>query len=251
MKKEAKMHNIDARTAEFGAVQTESESPYHEVFQESEVPLHEVHEMATAFGEVLEIQLASELLSVTNEAEMEQFLGGLMRRAWSGIRRAASSPVGQALTGVLKRTARVAIPMFGRAVGSYLGGPAGGAIVGTLASRAASAFGLETEGLSHEDRNFELARRFVRLAGVTANNAALIYPAGNPQAVANSALISAARRYAPGLLRGAPASITGTTIARTPTATIPTATTPATGISGPRRSGRWVRQGRAIIVFGA
>ncbi len=207
--------------------------------------------MAPAFGELLEIQLASELLSVTSEAEMDRFLGGLIRKAASSVRRAISSPVGQALTGALKRTARVAIPTFGRAIGSYIGGPAVGSALGTLASRAASAFGLETEGLSNEDRNFELAKRFVRLAGVAANNAAIIWPADNPQAVANSALISAARRYAPGLLRGAPASVISTTIARTPTTTIPMATTPATGISGPRRSGRWIKRGRAIIVFGA
>lgn len=178
------------------------------------------------FGEAEEMELAAELLGVTTEAELDQFLGGLIRKAGRAIGGFVRSPVGRAIGGALKSVARTALPIAGRAIGTYFGGPAGGAIGGKLAGAAGRIFGLELEGLSQEDQEFEVARRFVRLAGTAVKNAALA-PAGTPPAVAaRQAMAAAAQQHAPGLVGG--------------------------GVSGVgRQSGRWVRRGRAIIVLGA
>src|SRR5262249_27179855 len=130
----------------------EEESPYGEVYGETgfEGP----------FSEAEEMQLASELLEIGSEAELEQFLGKLI----SGVGRVFKrSPIGRALGGALKSVARGALPAAGAALGSVVPG-VGTAIGGTLASTAGRALGLELEGLSPEDREFEVARRFVRLA---------------------------------------------------------------------------------------
>jgi hypothetical protein len=88
---------------------------------------------------------------------------------------------------------------------------------------AGRALGLELEGLSQEDREYEAARQFVRFASEAVNNA-VQSPSPDPIAAARSASVTAARRYAPGLLRGR-------------------------GVSAPAlRGGRWVRQGRNIVV---
>jgi hypothetical protein len=63
---------------------------------------------------------------------------------------------------------------------------------------AAEMFGIETEGLSPEDRDLELARRFVRLARDAADRLSRgAY--GNPDAAVQRALFDAAQRHAPGL----------------------------------------------------
>jgi hypothetical protein len=73
-------------------------------------------------------------------------------------------------------------------------------------------FGIELEGLSPEDQEFETAKAFVRFAGEAtrlAASAADALPAVN---VAHAAALQSARRNAPGwlqLARPATASITG------------------------------------------
>jgi hypothetical protein len=67
----------------------------------------------------------------------------------------------------LKPLAKAALSIEGRALGTFVGGPVGG----KLASAAGRMFGLELEGLSAEDREFEVARRFVRFASATTKNA--------------------------------------------------------------------------------
>ena len=69
------------------------------------------------FEEVDEMELAAGLLEVTDEAELEQFLGNLFRRARQAIRKGVSSPVGQALGGILKGAAKQALPMVSGALG--------------------------------------------------------------------------------------------------------------------------------------
>jgi hypothetical protein len=90
-------------------------------------------------------------------------------------------------------------------------------------------FGLELEGLSPEDREYEVARRFVRFASSAAARAARATRIP-PSAAVRQAVRTSARRFAPGLLR------------------IPTYVAGGT----PRRSrrGTWVRRGRAIILLG-
>jgi hypothetical protein len=110
---------------------------------------------------------------------------------------------------------------------------------GKLADMAGRAFGLELEGLSAEDREFEVARRFVRFASATTKNAVRSAPTANPQTTARRAAAQAARRFAPGLVsRG---NYQNTVVNTYPTDSV---------AHGSGRRGVWVRRGRRIILFG-
>ena len=65
-----------------------------------------------------------------------------------------------------------------------VGRPFGASIGSGLASAAGRVFGLELEGLSREDQEFETAKRFVRFASEAVKDAASASPAGDPQALA-------------------------------------------------------------------
>jgi hypothetical protein len=99
-----------------------------------------------------------------------------------------------------------------------------------VASAAGRLVGLELEGLSPEDQEFEVAKRVVRLAGAATKKAATAERKMPPQAAAKAAVVAAAKKHAPGLLRPA-----------TPTM-----------MSGPgaKRSGRWIRRGANIVLMG-
>lgn len=225
------MHDIDRTFMEYNP---ETESYESEQFDYAESQW--TGETGEVFGEAELTELATELLEVNNEAELNHFLGGLIRRAGSAFGQVVTSPVGQALGGILKGAARQALPIVGSALGGYLGGPTGVKIGGQLASGAGQIFGLELEGLSHEDEAYEVAKQYVRFAGDAVKNA-ITAPAGDPRAVAQAAVTQAAQRHAPGLLRGAaPPAPTG-------------GVTPVQGI-GRGRSGRWVRRGNRIILYG-
>ena len=153
------------------------------------------------FDEVHEMELAGELLEVSNEAELEYFLGKLIKGAGKAIGGFVKSPIGKALGGALKSVAKKALPIAGSALGNLVLPGVGGAIGGKLASAAGNLFGLELEGLSPQDREFEVARRFVRFAGAAAGKAARTPPSIAPMKAAKVAVVSAARRHAPGLLQ--------------------------------------------------
>lgn len=182
-----------------------------------------------AFSEAQEMELAAELLEVGNEAELEQFLGDLIKKAGKAVGSFVKSPVGKAIGGVLKGAAKVALPVAGGALGAYVGGPLGAKIGSNLAGMAGKALGLELEGLSQEDREFEAAKQFVRFAGETVKNASSPNAVPDPRKAAIDAATAAAKIYAPGFLgrRGAGAS----------------------GATG-GKSGRWTRQGNTIVVMG-
>jgi hypothetical protein len=153
------------------------------------------------FSEDETADLAAELLEVSDEAELDQFLGGLISKVGRGIRAVARSPVGRAVGGVLRGAARHALPWAGRAIGTYFGGPAGGAIGGRLAAGAGRLLGLELEGLSPDVQEFEIAKKFVNFAGATARNALASGGAASPVRAALSSAVQAARRHAPGLVK--------------------------------------------------
>jgi hypothetical protein len=140
-------------------------------------------------------------------------------------------PVLNPLMGILRGAARKALPMLGAAAGTAIGGPAGAYLGNRVSSRAGRRFGLELEGLSPEDQEFEAARGFVRFAATAAQNAALAPPDANPDAAAKTAAIAAAQQHAPGLLR-------------------PVNPRPTPAMAGDGHSGRWVRRGRKIILMG-
>jgi uncharacterized protein (DUF697 family) len=181
------------------------------------------------FSEVEEMELASELLEITDEEELDQFLGSLFKKASRAVGSFVKGPIGRQLGGMLKGIAKKALPIAGSALGSVVPG-FGTVIGGALGSTAANLFELELEGLSAEDQEFEVARRYVRLAGEAAQQAAQAPQGVPPQEAAKAALITAAQQHAPGLVRQAPPSA-------------------ATGRRA--RSGRWIREGRTIILLGA
>ena len=178
--------------------------------------------------ETQEIELASELLEVASEEELEQFLGNLIGTVGGALGRLARSDTGQALGGILKNAARKALPVVGKAVGQWIS-PTRGGEWGARAGRAAGdLLGLELEGLSQEDREFEAARQFVRFAATTTRGALMAPPSIPARTAATTAATTAARMYAPGLLTRLPGR---------------------SGRLWPRQ-GRWMRRGRSIVLFG-
>jgi len=199
-----------------------------------EIDLSGTSEMESPFDEVEEIELATELLSISNEAELDQFIGKLVKGAFRGLRKVGSAVgrIAKPLGGILKGVAKKALPFVGGALGSLIPIPGVGTAVGTaLGSAVSKALEAELEGMDPEDQEFEMARRFVRLAGTAAKQAALAQPGTNPQVAARAAVITAARQHVPALQSPVTGSSIGTVVT-----------------SG--HSGRWVRRGRRIVLLG-
>jgi hypothetical protein len=156
-------------------------------------------EVTSPLSEAQEIQLASELLEISSEEELEQFLGGLIKKVGGFVK----GPVGQALGGVLKSVAKKALPIVGGALGSFVAPGVGTAIGSKLGSMASGLFEVELESMPQEQAQFEVARRVVGLTAAAARTAAQARPGPNvsPHTVARAAVAKAARAYAPGLQR--------------------------------------------------
>jgi len=169
-----------------------------------------------------ELELATELLTVSNEEELDQFLGKLFKK----VGKIARGPLG----GLLKSVAKKALPIVGGALGSAIPIPGIGTMIGTAAGNAAAnMFEVNLEGMSQEDQEFEIARRVVRLASSAAANAG---PAAATLAGAKAALMDAARAHAPGLVN---AVVNGRLVG---------------GTNGAgSRTGRWIRRGHTIILL--
>jgi hypothetical protein len=185
------------------------------------------------FSEAEAMELAGELLEITNEAELDRFLGDLVSKAGQALGTAVRSPIGQAVGGWLKGAAKSALPLAGGALGGFVGGPLGAKIGSGLASYAGSALGLEAE-MSQEDREFEGAKNFVKMAADAVKSAVAAAPGVNPVAVAKAAVKEAVEKRAPGLLGGAATS-----------GMLGGAVRPGGKVG---RTGRWVRQGRNVII---
>jgi hypothetical protein len=176
-----------------------------------------------------EMELASQFLEIGNEQELENFLGDLVKKAGSALGKFVKSPIGHALGDVLKAAAKKALPIVGGALGGVVGGPLGATLGSGLASMAGSSLGLELEGLSPEDKEFEACKRFVRFAGETVKNALGAAPSIDPASAARRAAMEAARTLAPGLIEGGrPGNKESET---------------------KRHTGRWVRHKGTIILF--
>jgi hypothetical protein len=223
-RKESTMHDIDRTQPEYSNESFE--------FGENEWS----PETGGTFNENEEMELATELLSVSNEAELDRFLGDLVSKATRAVGSFIRSPAGQAVGGVLKGVAKKALPMAGTAIGGYFGGPLGAKIGAGIANAASNALGLEAE-MEAEDREFEGAKQFVRIAGQTAAKVAAAPPGSDPRAMAQQAAMVAAMQHAPGLLAGGAAAAAS-------------AAGPAHPGGGARSSGRWVRRGNKIVLYG-
>ena len=167
-------------------------------------------EAAGPFSEAEEMELAAELLEVTDEAELEQFLGKLFKKA----------------AGVFRGVAKKALPFVGGALGSLIPIPGIGTAVGSsLGDAVGNALEMEFGELNAEDQEFETARRIVRVAGSAAQKIAEASPDADPQAVARKAVKAAVRQHIPGLVSHIVAD------------------------QQEGRHGRWERRGRTIVLL--
>lgn len=184
--------------SEFDAPAQEYESAWE---NEYETGMQESYAVSP-FNEMMEMEMATELLGVQNEEELDHFLSKLMSRAApQGTRNAGRSNTGRMLGGVLKRVAKFALPMAGRIVGGMFGGPVGAKLGSSLGNMATRAFGLELEGLSAEDQEFEQSKAFVRFAGAAAREVQNDPKSRTqPKVAVRAGVIRAAQALGPGLL---------------------------------------------------
>ena len=96
------MHNLD-RTLDINEAEYEFEFEA-EAEQEGEYE---------TLGEMEQLELAAELLEVSNEQELENFFGDVFRKVGKGVSDFAKSSTGQALGGILKQAASKALPVIG------------------------------------------------------------------------------------------------------------------------------------------
>jgi hypothetical protein len=139
--------------------------------------------------------LAAELLDVVNESELRRFLGRLAAETARANGRPVPSDTARALLPMLRRTAERTLPTLTLAVGDE---PRAAAAV-SIAQTGARVYGLEPEGMSAEDRDFEFARRFVRFAQ-EALARSITSSAPHPAGAAADAVARAGRELAPGLV---------------------------------------------------
>jgi hypothetical protein len=209
----------------------------------------ETFDQESPFSESEEMELAAELLSLNDEAEMEQFLGKIFKKIGKGFK-TVFKPLGK----ILKPLAKTLLPIAGKVAGGFFGGPVGGAIGGKLGSMASNLFEMELEGMDPGQQEMEVARRVVRLAGAAARKAAAAPPSMPPLAAAKAAVASAAQQHAPGLLRGR----FGQRLTRGAAFASPASLVPVSGQSGQaspcrckQRSGAWIRRGGKVLLLGA
>lgn len=160
--------------------------------------LGEEEESESILSPAQESEFAANLLEVSNEEEMEQFLGRLVNtigRVVQGVKNAARSPQGRALIDAVKPLARAALPALGGAMGSALAPGVGTALGRNLGMTVGPLFEVEMES-EEEGQVFELARRVVRLTAAAANHAAAAPPEAPPELLGELSVFRAARRLA-------------------------------------------------------
>ena len=157
-----------------------------------------------------EAEYAARLLEVSSEEELGRLLGGIVNtagRVFQGVRDAVNSPQGRAFVNAVTPLARAALPTVGGAIGSAIAPGAGMQIGRTLGSTASSLFETESAGLNPEQEQFEVARRFVRLASAAARDVAMAPADAPPELVGEFGIFRAARYLARPLFNRALRSI--------------------------------------------
>lgn len=233
------MHNTDRTQLEF---ETDNES-YE--FESGPAPCKcgGAHQgQASPLSEVDEMELAAEMLEINDEEELDQFLGKFIKRVGRRVKKFVKSPVGGALFKALKGAAVNAVPGLGpvigaaTALGSAVKNVAGEPPPEPTVEEAGEIFGLELEGLSPEDQEFEVARRFVRFGAEAVSQAADASESESPHEAVQQAVNRAAARHAPGLQQQRRRSYYRARYG-------------SGSPSGQGRSGRWVRRGRQVILL--
>jgi hypothetical protein len=225
------MHNLDRTQMEMewdGEYEDEYGDEYeleYEGFpEELEYEYEYEYEFEGTLTDAEEMELAADFLEITDDEELELFLGKIFKKVRNKVKKYVPKSIRRAVGSRLKGLARKGLSMAGTAVGGYFGGPAGAAIGRSAGSALGRAFGLELEGLSPEDQEFEVARRIVRVSAEAAKQAAKAPAGAPPQLVAQKAVDIAVKKHAPGLA----------------------------GAAGTRggRSGKWRRRGNTIVLYG-
>jgi len=124
------MHDIDRTQLDHGR--------HHEQFLGNLIGAVAGGELEVPLTEVQELELASELLEVTNEEELEQFLGDVFHSVGNAVGQFVRSDTGWALGGILKDAAGKALPAIGQAVGQQFGGSTGADWGGRIGQAAGS-----------------------------------------------------------------------------------------------------------------
>jgi hypothetical protein len=138
-----------------------------------------------------------ELLDTTTEVELRKFLGGLVADAGRRSGGRLPDPAAQALVDRLARTALQTVPTLASVIGA--GVADAGSWQNSPTAMASRVYGLSLEGISAEDRDYEIARQFVRFAQAATTEAAHRGASRSATATANAAITAAAREFAPGL----------------------------------------------------
>lgn len=175
--------------------------------------------------ELGDMELAAELLDVRAGADFDRFLQRLLTTADPATGRRLSPPMNRALAGMLRVAAKRALPAMARLVH---GRPIGART--RPLEESAHYFGLELEGLSPEDQEFELARSFVRFARDAVHRVA--GATRRTRSALRSGVLRAATHHAPGLL---------------PVLFRPGKSLPVRAATPPL-AGRWVRRGSSLII---
>ena len=188
-----------------------------------------------ALSEEEENELAAELLTLSNEAELDQFLGKFLKRIGGGLKKAFNP-----LRKVLRPLAKKLLPIAGTAVGTFFGGPAGAAIGGKAGAFASKLFETDFESMPAGEREMDVARRFIRFASAAAQEVADAPDDADPNDVTKTAVANAASAHAPGLAQK---------MEEEPDKT--DSEPPAAPASPRGNSGTWFRRRGVIIVRGA
>ena len=138
----------------------------------------------------------------------------------------------------MKSLAKVALPIAGKALGSFIPIPGVGTMIGRAIGRAAAnALELEYDGMDPGQADIEKARRVVRVLRSAVRDLSSTLGPASPESV-RSALTSAVQRNIPGV---------NLSVMRRPRAT---GTTIRSGNSPQPdlRRGRWWRRGNSIVI---
>lgn len=293
------MHDIDQVALEDSRAPTyeQEDEDYLEFAGEGEDETEDEYEYEDEdeeAAETAELELATEFLEVHSEQELDRFIGKLLRSGAGALSDFARTREGRQLGGILKQAAGRVLPVLGRAAGRAVGGAVAGAtggsrakyqrtgarVGGSVGALAKRCFGLELEGISPEDQEFEVARRFVQFARDAVRQCLGRLGTGPARQIAQNAVTSAGQRLAPGLVtermldapaiqrwaataartpaapaaRAAPSAVNGN---RAPAASKATASKAAARASTCQcganplaaRGGRWELRGNAIVLL--
>lgn len=216
------MHDIDRMRLGYGH-ETENVS-----YPEHEYGMNESEDEATRA-----------LMEINSEEEFEDFLGNLLGKAAQAVGGFLTSQTGQSLGSLLKGAARQILPVVSQALGGEM--------------EYEDSEGGNYSEAEWEEREWEAANTFVKLVHEAGQIAAQEPPHADPDAVANKAVSQAAQVHAPTLL-GPPPTEPGPPMQPMhpmPQGGFP----PAPGFPAHHHrrhahSGRWVRRGREIILYG-